>query len=399
MILKDKKILLGVSSSISIYKAIELLRLFQKAGAKVKVVMSKNATNFIKPIIFEALSTNEVLYEKNENWSKEISHIGFSSWADAFVIAPATANTINKIACGISDNLLVQCAIAFNLKKPFLIAPAANTKMFDHFSTQNSLKILKQNGFVIIQPQVKQLACKDVGNGALRDIEEIFYITARELLKQDFWINKNVLITGGKTSENIDIARCISNFSSGKMAYNLAKVFFLKGANVVFLKHEDVKCEKIGFRQFNFQSSNDLYLLLQKHLIDANYLFQVAAISDYVPKNASKDKLKKEKLGKSWKLCLVQNDDLLLKTKSLRKDVITIAFKAESDENMAKTNAINLLNTKDVNAVCLNLVSKFNFGSQENQIYFITNEKIKKTKIADKFDIANQICDFTKELT
>ena len=218
MLLKNKKILVAVTGSIAIYKTLELIRLYIKAGAIVKVIMTEAAKKFINPITFEAISQNRVLDENSENWDKnqDYNHIDIGKWSDIFVIAPASANTINKLANGIADNLLLQTALAYPRMK--LLCPAANTNMIKNPLTQASLKMLKLCNFEIVSTVTKELVCKDVGDGAMAEPADIFDATCKELLKDEYWVNRRVVLSGGGTLEKIDDVRYISNFSSGKMA-------------------------------------------------------------------------------------------------------------------------------------------------------------------------------------
>jgi phosphopantothenoylcysteine decarboxylase/phosphopantothenate--cysteine ligase len=198
VILKDKNILLAVTGSIAIYKSLELIRLFIKAGANVKVILSDGAKKFINPITFEAISQNRVLDESSESWDKSqnYNHIDITKWADILLIAPATANTINKISCGIADNLLLQTVLA--CKKKIIIAPAANTNMIENPITIQSVNNLKNLGFEVLQTQTKELACKDVGNGAMLEPIDIFHKTCKELLKTSYWENRRAVLSGDK---------------------------------------------------------------------------------------------------------------------------------------------------------------------------------------------------------
>jgi len=174
-----KNILIGVSGSIAAYKSCELVRLFVNAGANVRVVMTEAAKRFVTPLTFEALSSNEVLHEKSESWSSDLNHIGIGDWADLFIIAPASANTINKFASGIADNLLLQTALAFD--KTILLCPAANTRMIENPTTVANLKRLKLHRLEVVEPQVGKLACNTVGNGAMADPKTIFAFSSRHL--------------------------------------------------------------------------------------------------------------------------------------------------------------------------------------------------------------------------
>jgi phosphopantothenoylcysteine decarboxylase/phosphopantothenate--cysteine ligase len=395
MLLKDKNILLGVTSSIAIYKSLELIRLYVKAGANVKVIMTKASQKFITPLTFEAISQNRVLCEETENWEKnqDYNHIDMGKWADIFVLAPCTANTINKLSNGIADNLLTQTALAYPRVK--LLAPAANTNMLKNPITQASLKMLKLCNFEIISSVVKELACKDVGDGAMAEPQEIFYATARELLKEEYWSNRKVVLSGGGTIEKIDEVRYISNFSSGKMASSLALALFLKGADVCLVSTRGYENLPKQIHTIGVKSSDEMY----EYLVDAirvakkgkmskttlmddskpsliqkkPYLFMVAAVSDYTPKFPQEGKLKKEVLGTNWKLALAQNTDIL---SSLDKSgIYTIGFKAELDDTVAFENAKSMIEKKGVDAVCLNLLENSNsFGSSTNSIELILNE-------------------------
>ncbi len=393
--LKDKKILVGVTGSIAIYKALELIRLFIKANAEVRVVMSESAKEFITPLTFETISQNEVLHVSTESWAGDQNHIHIGKWADIFVIAPATANTINKASTGIADNLLLQTLLAFN--KPVLIAPSANTNMILHQSTQNSLKKLKEYGYEIIKPQSKLLACNDEGTGAMAEPSEIFYQASRALLRNDFWSQKRAVVSGGGTKEKIDDVRFITNRSSGKMALALAKALYLKGADVTYVsanEQQDIPSQ-IGY--FYTPSSKELKERLESEIKGASHLFMASAVSDYVPLKSYEGKLKKESLGDSFSLELTQNIDIL---KSLDKcSLKSIGFKAETDEKSALDSAKNMLKKKNLDAVCLNIIKEENgFGSDKNEIIFVTKEGMKHFPLEDKLKISFKILEETQKL-
>ncbi len=380
MLLKNKKILVAVTGSIAIYKALELIRLYIKAGANVKVLMSEGAKKFINPITFEAISQNRVLDESSENWDKsqDYNHIDIGKWADIFIIAPCTANTINKFSSGIADNLLTQSVLAYEKTK--IIAPAANTNMLTNPITQKSIEKLLAYGFKIITPQVKELVCKDVGDGAMADVEDIFYASARELLKEEYWLNRRVILSGGGTVEKIDDVRYISNFSSGKMASSLCLALYLKGAEVSLVSTRGYEKLPKQISVFPVQNSYEMYEALVDLIRVAKkerkkpYLFMVAAVSDYISSLVQKGKIKKDMIGSTWKLELKQNMDILANLE--KESLISIGFKAEVDETLALNSAQNMLEKKNLNAVCLNLLNDKNFfGSNYNEIELVLKDK------------------------
>jgi len=412
-LLKNKKILLAVTGSIAIYKSLELVRHFVKAGAEVRVVMSESAKKFIAPLTFETLTSNKVLDDTNEDWSNDFNHIKITEWADVMVIAPATANTIAKLANAIADNILLQCALAYPDVK--IIAPSANTNMIKHPITQANFKMLGIANYTFVDTQTKELACKTVGDGAMAEPLDIFYETARELLKEEFWLDRKVIVTGGGTIEKIDDVRYLSNFSSGKMASALATALYLKGADVNLIATRFDTELPTNIHKIDVTSSEEMYEYLVDsvriakkpklskptlmrdehiHLIEKKpYLFMAAAVSDYIPLYEQSGKLKKEMLGDEWELKLKKNRDILA---SLNKDGITVVgFKAEMNRDDAQKNALKMLEEKALDAVCLNILENSkSFGTESNAVDFITTKELVKLPKADKlllsFDIIKE---------
>ncbi|MBL0709226.1 MAG: bifunctional phosphopantothenoylcysteine decarboxylase/phosphopantothenate--cysteine ligase CoaBC [Sulfurimonas sp.] len=416
-LLKNKKILLGVTGSIAVYKSLELTRLFVKAGAEVRVVMSEASKKFVAPLSFEVLTSNKVLDDTNESWTDDHNHIKATQWADLFVIAPATANTIAKLANAIADNMLLQCALAFPNSK--IIAPSANTNMLQNPITKGNLKMLAVANYEIVNTQVKELACKTVGDGAMAEPLSIFWQSARELLREEFWRDRRVVVTGGGTIEKIDDIRYLSNFSSGKMASSLATSLYCKGAdvNLIATRFEDNIPQEM--HTIDVESSDEMLEYLkdsiriakkgklskatimrdeQIHLIQKEpYLFMVAAVSDFVPKFAQDGKLKKEMLGDEFELTLKQNVDILSSID--KKDITTIAFKAEMDKDTALSNASKMIDAKGVDAVCLNILKdSSSFGSDTNAIEFITPKNKERLASKDKLSLSFEIIKHAKNL-
>jgi len=376
--LNGKSVLLGVTGSISAYKACDIARLFVKAGAQVHVVMTASAERFVSALTFEALTRNPVLTE---------------------------------------NSILTQTVLAF--AGEMLVAPAANTQMLKNHYTTGSLKMLGVNDYTIIEPQEKLLACGDVGSGALAEPTEIFFETAKALLKEDFWEDRRIVVTGGGTREKIDEVRYISNFSSGKMAKSLCLSLYLKGADVCYitsmgnegLPHniytidvddteelldytkDAIRVAKKGKMSKPSMNSSDRHLIQKEP-----YLFMVAAVSDFTPKFPQEGKLKKSMLGESWNIELKQTPDIL---SSLDKmDIKTVAFKAEMDSENGLANAQAMLEEKRVDAVCYNLLNdSTSFGTSENEITFITKEKAIPLGKADKLTLSTKILNEAKTLS
>ncbi len=416
-LLQNKKILLGVTGSIAVYKSLELVRLFVKAGADVRVVMSESAKKFVTPLTFETITSNRVLDDTNESWVNDHNHIKTTDWADIFLIAPATANTIAKLANAIADTILLQCALAFSSKK--ILAPSANTNMLKNPITQANLKMLDIANYTLLETQTKELACKTVGDGAMAEPLHIFWATVRGLLQEEFWRDRRVIVTGGGTRERIDDVRFISNFSSGKMASAMATALYCKGADVNFISTKFENELPEGLYTLDVEDSEEMYEYLtdsiriakkgklskasllkdeQIHLIQKKpYLFMAAAVSDYIPAFKQAGKLKKEILGERFELSFQKNIDILSSID--KSDICTLGFKAEIDEKSALNSAKNMLKQKNLDAVCLNVLGEDNnFGSETNAITFISKEKEIFIPMDEKLNIAFELLHYAKKL-
>ena len=394
--LKNAKITLCVSSSISFYKAFEILSLLRRANAKVRVAMSEQTLKFCSPLAFEALSGECVLAGD----SKPLAHIEYAK-CDLMIIAPATANTINKIALGIADNAMLSCILA--CIAPKLIAPAANTAMLENPATQNSLNALKERGFVVVESCEKTLACGDVGKGALASPKDIVLSAARMLGVNSRILSENsripkVIITAGACYEMIDDVRAITNLSSGKMGLALAFAYYLRGFDVTLISSAQNLPKSMENLEFlSFKSSADLLEILKnKKLTKDDLLVMAAAISDYIPVKKAKGKIKKS--GANLNLELKENIDILSSLKELKCK--KIGFKMEMDEQSALSSAKNMLENKALDAVCLNVLKAQNyFGSEQNEVLFITKNSQKMLKMASKHEIAAQIVGLSENLS
>ena len=394
--LKDKTILIGITGGIAAYKICELIRMYKKAGANVKVVMTKNALNFVTKLTLETLSDNKVFVENFETQEREYSpeHISLCDEADIMVIAPASANTISKIATGICDNLLTSVVCAFN--KPVIIAPAMNTNMWNNKIIQKNISILKENNYHILEPETGELACKTKGKGRLCDLNLIFEETSEILgvnaggsgkLK-----GKKVLITAGGTIEKIDTVRYISNFSSGKMGIALADEAYKQGADVTLIITKPVETP---YKTVCVQSAEDMEREVLKSGLKSDLVIMAAAVADFRAATVSKQKIKKTS-SDTMTLNLVKNPDILKnlceqKKKTKNKKTVIVGFCAES-ENLLK-NAKEKIAKKGCDYLIANDISKKDsgFSSDYNEVYILDKngkkshiERNLKTVIAQK---------------
>lgn len=376
--LKGKNILLGITGAIAAYKVLELIRLFKKHNANVKVVVTPNALNFVTKTTLESLSQNSVDVEQFNILEYKPEHISLTDEADIFVIAPISANTISKIALGISDNLLTSTFCAF--KKPVIIAPCMNTNMWENPAIIENLKILKQRNIKIIEPESGFLACGSYGKGRLQDINIIFEEVKNTLIPNQFLKNKKIVITAGGTKENIDAVRYIGNYSSGKMGIALADNAHKLGADVVLIS--TINTEGKQYKVTNVQTADEMFSAVKKEFKDADSLIMAAAVSDYRVKNKSEEKIKKN--GSSLILELVENPDILKEMAKIKKDKqIVVGFCAESSDLIE--NAKQKILKKSCDFICANDISRKDtgFSSDYNELYIIDKKlnisKIEKT--------------------
>jgi len=412
-LLKDKKIALFVTGSIAIYKSLELIRLFTKSGAKVRVVMSDNAMKFITPLSFEALSRNVVLNSNTESWTNENNHIDIGKWADIGVIAPCSANTINSIAGGSANTILLSSILAFD--KKIIVAMSANTKMLENNKTKSSIKLLQLSNYIFVHPVSKTLICNDFGSGAMADVKDIFLFCARELLREEYFSDRKAVVTGGGTIESIDDVRYISNFSSGKMGYYMSLALFLKGVDVCYIHttnmqisifHSIKVSSSLEMKKFIDESVKFAKLpIIVKPSLDNDIkepqsisktpiLFMSSAVSDYIPKFPQIGKIKKKILGDEYDLSLVRNIDIL---DSIDKEnIYVVGFKAEMDAKNAMHNAKSMLKDKNLSGVILNVLKdKTSFGSENIEFDFVLKDKIinldRKHKLLNALEILDNI--------
>ena len=384
--LQGKHILLGITGGIAAYKICTLIRNFKKSGAEVKVLVTPNALNFITKLTLQNLSQNEVYVEEFDikNWKPE--HISCAEWADIMLIAPATANTIGKIAQGIADNLLTSVACAFS--KKMIIAPAMNVNMWNNNAIQNNLKILQKRGMEILEPESGFLACGYTGKGRLCSLGKIYNAVEEALNYSQILKGQKVVITAGGTVEEIDPVRYISNYSSGKMGLALAKSAHNMGAEVVFITTKDFD---VPFKKVMVKSALDMQNAVNEEFDGANYIIMTAAVADYRVKEYSEQKIKKTD-NDTITLELVKNPDILAELCQNKTSQIIVGFCAES-ENLIE-NAKTKIEKKGCDFLVANDISRkdIGFNSDENEVtIFDSNGAIKKIAKAPKSVIARKI--------
>lgn len=387
--LENKNILIGITGGIAAYKICELVRMYKKARANVRVVLTPNAKNFVTKLTLQTLSNNEVYVQNFEIDEFKPEHIALTE-ADVFVIAPATANTISKIANGICDNLLTSTACAFN--KPILLAPAMNTNMWNNTFVQENITKLKQAGYYILEPDSGFLACGTNGVGRMREVEEIFDATVG-LFTQKFK-GKKILITAGGTREKIDPVRYITNSSSGKMGLALADYAYSQGAEVTLVS--TFRTEK-PYTTFLAETANEMEKIVTKKFAQQDCVIMAAAVSDYRIENYSEQKIKKSSDEKIT-LELVKNPDILKEISALNNasnaldKPIIVGFCAES-ENLLE-NAKTKIQKKGCDYLIANDISRkdIGFNSNENEVYILNRElEIKHVDKNSKQNIAKSI--------
>ncbi|PUD59186.1 bifunctional phosphopantothenoylcysteine decarboxylase/phosphopantothenate--cysteine ligase CoaBC [Helicobacter pylori] len=410
-LLENKRVLLLVSGSIAAYKSLELTRLLFKSGASIQVVMSKGAQKFIKPLSFEALSHHKVLHDRNEKWyynhqnKLHHNHIACTADADLLIFAPLSANSLSKIAHALADNTISATFLA--CASPKILAPSMNTNMLNSPIIQSNLKRLKDSNHIILDTQNALLACDIKGDGAMAEPLEILFKAAQTLLKDAYFENREVIVMGGASVEKIDSVRIISNLSSGIQASALALALYFKGAKVTLIASnfptplpKEIASVLVSDTASYENALNNAAKNLQKHALKP-LLFNLAAISDYVPKTSFNHKLKKSEIGQTLNVECVQNKDLLASVNP--NQFVKIGFKAEDDQQNAIKNAQNLLkpsqdNGKDCSVAALNLIKDSRpFGSLENELWLFSHKKTQKIPSMNKLEASFKILDFIKD--
>jgi len=386
--LNRKHIVLGITSSISAYKSCELARMFVKSGAEVRVVMSKNATKFVGPIVFETLTRNKVALELfPEKRDDPLEHISISDWADVFVVAPATANFIGKAATGIADDLISTVFLAMDV--PVVIAPAMNSRMWKNKIVRENVEKLKKSGVIFVGPDSGELACGTTGEGRLADVESIFDAVKNLFDEKGILSGKKVLVTAGPTREYIDDVRFISNPSTGKMGFAIAEAALDAGAEV-FLVHGPTDLEPPeGANAIPVISASEMAIAVKKRFPEMDIVVMTAAVSDWtIPKKNGKIKKSgKDKLV----LELSPTEDILAELGKKKGKKILVGFAVET-ENLVE-NARKKIAAKNLDLIFANnpLEKGAGFATDTNKGVLITKTEKREIPIFSKEKIARII--------
>lgn len=371
--LKGKTVVLAVSGSIAAYKIVSLASALKKLHANVQVLMTKNAVNFINPITFESLTGNKCLVDTfDRNFQYSVEHVALAKQADVVLVAPASANVIGKIAHGIADDMLTTTVMACKCKK--IIAPAMNTNMFDNPILQDNLKILEHYGYEVISPAVGYLACGDTGAGKMPEPELLLQYILREIAYEKDMQGKRVLVTAGPTQESIDPVRFITNHSTGKMGYAIAKMCMLRGAEVTLVSGPTSIAKPEFVHVVDVVTAKEMYEEVTKRAKDQDIIIKAAAVADYRPKSVSSEKMKKK--DDDLAIPMERTDDILKFLGEHKKEHQFLCGFSMETENMLE-NSRKKLEKKHLDMIVANnlKVEGAGFAGDTNVVTIITGQE------------------------
>lgn len=389
--LKAKTIVLGVTGSIAAYKIANLASMLVKLHADVHVIMTRNACNFITPTTFETLTGNKCLIDTfDRNFEFQVEHVALAKRADLVIVAPATANVIGKLASGICDDMLT--TTIFATKAPRLISPAMNTAMWENPILQDNLRKLEHYGYHIIQPAAGRLACGDTGSGKMPSEETLLEHILLHAAKEKDMKGKKVLISAGPTQESIDPVRFITNHSSGKMGYALAKMAVLRGACVTLVSGPVAISPFTGVELVPVVSASDMYEAITSRSSEADIIIMCSAVADYTPSNYSSQKMKKKDDDLSIPLTRTQ-DILKFLGEHKQENQILVGFSMETENLIDNSRA--KLQKKNADFICANSISsgETGFAVDTNRVTIISADEIKELPLCSKEETANLILD------
>ena len=395
--LKDKTVVIGVSGGIAVYKTLDVVSRLRKLGVNVNVIMTKSATEFVTPLSFQSLSQNYVvcdMFEDPKTW--DVEHISLAKRADVFLIAPATANVIGKIANGIADDMLTTTVMATKAK--VLIAPAMNTNMYENPILQRNINTLKELGYNFVEPESGRLACGDTGKGKLASPETIVDEVVKLLSKDQDLKGKSIIVTAGPTVESIDPMRYITNRSTGKMGYSIAKEAIERGADVTLITGPTNLTPPQNLKKLvKIESAKDMYEAVLENLDENDVVIKSAAVADYKPKNYSNKKIKKS--DDDLVIELDRNKDIAQEIGKIKNNKILVGFAAETNDLIE--NASLKIKKKNLDFIIANDLTKegAGFGVDTNIVKIIDKEgNITEYPKMKKEEVANIILDKIKEL-
>ena len=389
-ILKDKNVVIGVTGSIAAYKIATLCSMLKKRGANTTVIMTKNALNFINPITFETLTGNKCLVDTfDRNFQYDVEHVELAKAADVFLIAPASANVIAKAANGLADDMLTTTFIATECAK--LVSPAMNTRMYNNQITQDNMAKLEHYGIKVIKPATGYLACGDVGEGKMPEPEELLEHIIYAITEKDL-VGKKILVTSGGTKEKLDPVRFITNNSTGKMGFAIARAAYLRGAEVTLVYGNVSVPVPIGPKAVKIDSAADMAEAIKEVYKEQDIIIKAAAVADYTPETVSSEKVKKS--DDDMSLPLKRTEDILgFLGKNRRNGQVLCGFSMETEHMLE--NSQKKLEKKNVDMIVANnvKVSGAGFGTDTNVVTFITKELVEELPIMSKDDVANRLLD------
>ena len=394
--LKGKTVLLGVTGGIAAYKATALASALVKQHAAVEVVMTKNATQFVTPLTFEQLTGRRTMVDTfDRNFSHQVEHISLAERTDLVIIAPATANVCAKLAHGLADDMLTTSVLA--CRCPKLIAPAMNTNMYENPVTQDNLEILRRYGWDVIEPASGRLACGAVGKGKMPEPEDLVQHILKYLALPHDLEGKTVLVTAGPTQESLDPVRYLTNHSTGKMGYAIAKMAMLRGADVTLVTGPTAIAPPPFVKVIPIKSAQDMFEAVAANAPASDFIFKAAAVADYTPANYADNKMKKKDGDLSIPLKRTQ-DILKYLGENRREGQVICGFSMET-ENMIENSQAKLAK-KNVDMICANnlKVAGAGFGVDTNIITMITKDGMTELPLLSKEAAANAILDQAKAL-
>ncbi len=389
--LTNKNVVIGVTGSIAAYKIANLASMLVKQHANVDVIMTENATNFINPIAFETLTSNKCIVDTfDRNFQFNVEHVSLAKKADIFLVAPASANVIGKMAAGIADDMLTTTLLA--AKCPIYVAPAMNTNMYTNRIVQDNIAKLKSYGMHFITPASGRLACNDIGIGKLASEEVLMDNILREIAMPHDLEGLKVVVTAGPTREKIDPVRYISNNSTGKMGYAIAKVAMMRGANVTLISGPTSLDKPRFVDAIDVVSARDMYEAVVEEAKDADIVIKAAAVADYRPDTVATEKIKKKDGDMS--INLERTDDILASLGANKSDKLFLCGFSMETENLIE-NSRKKLDKKNLDMiVCNNLkVAGAGFGTDTNVVTLITKSDIKELPIMSKEEVASKLLD------